>query len=234
MGVTFVTALYLPSGPTYRKLNTYFAMFELLAATGVPIILYLDTRLESAGKVLLEKYPNIQKCFYGTVDTSYVPADAQLPIERNIEKDTTDYFCIQLAKLRVLNDAIEHIKTSHIAWIDFGIYHMLRDRGLCHFLLNRIAASKFPSDIILSPSCWDTTPQSLWNKISWRHCGSFLLGSPNAIRRAYQKQMKIVMDNLPRLTWEVNYWAMMDDTFQHYRADHNDLILKNVCDYVCP
>jgi hypothetical protein len=234
MGVTFVTALYLPSEPTYRKLETYIAMFELLAATGVPIILYLDTRLESAGKELVEKYPNIQKCFYGSADMSYVTVDVILPVVRNIQKDTADYFCIQLSKLRVLNDALEHLTTSHIAWIDFGIYHMFRDRDLCHLLLNRIAASNFPSDKILSPSCWDTTQGSLWDKISWRHCGSFLLGSPNAICRAYEQQMEIVMTNLPRLTWEVNYWAMMEGAFHTYKADHNDLLLKNICNYVCP
>lgn len=234
MGVTFITALYLPSEPTYRKLETYFAMFKLLAATGVPIILYLDKRLEGVGKELTGKYPNIEKCFYGSVDTSYVSADAELPVDRNLQKDTVDYFCIQLTKLWALNHAADHIKTSHMAWIDFGIYHMFRDRDLCHLLLNRIAMSKFPGDKILSPSCWDVSPHSLWDKISWRHCGSFLLGPPNAIRRAYQKQMEIVMNNLPRLTWEVNYWAMMDDMFHHYRADHNDLILKKVCDYICP
>ena len=44
-GVTFVTALYLPAGPMFKPVDTYFANFEQLAGTGIPLILYLDTRL---------------------------------------------------------------------------------------------------------------------------------------------------------------------------------------------
>ena len=232
MGVTFVTALYLPSEPTFKKLEVYFAMFELLAATGIPIILYLDTRLESAGKLLVEKYPNIQKCFYGSADMSYISADVVLPAVRNLEKDTAEYLCIILNKFRVLNDALEYVTTSHVAWIDFGIYHVLKDRDSCNSILNRIAESKFPEDKIVSPGCWDTIPGGLWDKVCWRYCGGLLIGTPEIIRKAYDRQTELVKNNLPRITWEVNYWAMMDELFQYYKADHNDLILKNVCKYI--
>lgn len=232
MGVTFVTALYLPSNPTYRKLSTYIAHFEKLASTGVPLIVYLDNRLTELGERLCREYKNIQRCIYDTVDISYVPADVRLPVWRNHEKDTVDYLCIQLSKLKVLANAAEFVETDHLAWIDFGIYHMFKDHPLCNLLLNKIAYSSFNTDTILSPGCYSEGTKDLFNNIYWYHCGSFLLGPKEKFKPAYEKQMSIVTNNLPQLTWEVNYWTMMGDEFTSYIANHNELLLQKVCDYI--
>ena len=39
---------------------------------------------------------------------------------------------------------------------------------------------------------------------------------------------ELVNEFLPRLTWEVNYWAMMEDHFQWYAADHDDSLILNI------
>jgi hypothetical protein len=236
MGVTFVTALFLPSGPMFKTVSKYFEMFAHLAGTGVPIILYMDGRLRDRGDELCAKYPNIQRCVYTTLDTSWAPKDALLPMNRNLEKDTVDYMCIQLAKLRVMAEVASSgdVLTGHIAWIDFGIYHMMKNHDVCNNLLQRIATANFPTDRILSPGCHRGGYHDLFDHICWWHCGSLLLGEKSLFPAAYARQTTLVQANLPRLTWEVNYWVMMDDAFMMYPADHNELLVQNLCDYICP
>jgi hypothetical protein len=236
MGVTFVTAFFLPSGPTYKTVSRYFELFESLASTGIPLIVYMDARLEEKGVELCAKHPNIQSCTYTTLDTSWIPKDALLPMVRNMDKDTPDYLCIQLTKLKLMAEvaSMASVTTPYIAWIDFGIYHMMRDHDVCNNLLQRIAVSNFPTDRILSPGCNSNAYYDLFEEICWWHCGSFLLGEKSRFPPAYARQTALVRENLPRLTWEVNYWVMMNDVFTIYSANHDDLILQNLCDYICP
>ena len=155
---------------------------------------------------------------------------------RNMDKDTPDYLCIQLTKLKLMAEvaSMASVTTPYIAWIDFGIYHMMRDHDVCNNLLQRIAVSNFPTDRILSPGCNSNAYYDLFEEICWWHCGSFLLGEKSRFPPAYARQTTLVRENLPRLTWEVNYWVMMNDVFTIYSANHDDLILQNLCDYICP
>lgn len=234
MGVTFVTAFYLPASLVYRNPDKYISLFEELASTGVPIILYLDSRLTDVGERLCRDYKNIQKCVYGILDKSYLPENVTLPAWRNKDKDTVDYLCIQLSKLKIMAEVEKTVETSHLAWIDFGIYHMFKDRSLSRLWLNKIAFSSFNTESILSPGCYTEGSKDLYHNIYWYHCGSFLLGPQGKFTPAYEAQMLIVTKNLPQLTWEVNYWTMMEGHFITYIANHSELLLEKVCDYISP
>jgi len=231
-GVTFVTALYLPAGPMFKPVDTYFANFELLAGTGIPLILYLDTRLTEKGADLCQRFPNILRCEYVTLDTSWVPSNVFLPSKRRLEKDTIEYFCIQLSKLRLLRDSTAYVKTTHIAWIDFGIYHIFKNPDAMTHLLRHISGAEFPTNKILAPGCWPLERYDVWNAICWRFCGGFLVGAVDLFAAAADRQQALVMNNMPGLTWEVNYWAMMEEYFLNYRANHNDSIVENVCQFI--
>jgi len=233
-GVTFVTALYLPSSAMYKKVSTYINLFHELARTGVPIMLYIDDQLRAEGTELVRQFPNIVHCEFGSLDRSWIREDTHLPAIRNQDKDTAEYFCIQLAKLNVLAAAAKHSATSHLAWIDFGIYHVFRDKHVCHYWLNKIAHSAFPSDRIFVPGCWSTGQYNLWDAICWRYCGGFLLGAAGLFEAAAQRQNDLIREHMPRLTWEVNYWTLMEEHFLYYAADHNESLLTQVCDYTCP
>jgi len=240
VGVTFVTALYLPAGPMFKPVDTYFEQFEWLAATGVPLIVYLDARLADRGAVLCERFPNILRCEYVTLDTSWVPSNVLLPYTRREEKDTIEYFCIQLSKLRLLHESSTYVKTSHVAWIDFGIYYIFKNPNMVDKCLKIIAAAEFPTNKIMAAGCWPLPHElgwdryDVWNSICWRFCGGFLLGATGLFAAAAARQESLVMGNLPGLTWEVNYWAMMEEHFTNYRADHDDSIIANVCQFIVP
>ena len=54
-----------------------------------------------------------------------------------------------------------------------------------------------------------------------------MMGPGTAFVKAYDRQLKLVAAGLPILTWEINYWAMMDGEFDGYRADHDDSLIAN-------
>ena len=217
MTVTFVTAFFTPKTP-YRSLETYLAHFRPFAATGVPILLFLDP------DVSVDVPANV-RILSRRLDLSWIPEEVQLPAVRTPTKDTREYFAIQLEKLHILADAVAHTETSHLAWLDFGAFHMFCDHARSTDLLQEIAVSSFPSSRILAPGCW---PPGLydWNRVSWRFCGTFLLGHRDLFRPAYEAQTKLVRDQLPRLTWEVNVWAQMEEHFEVYLANHDDTLLS--------
>jgi hypothetical protein len=55
-----------------------------------------------------------------------------------------------------------------------------------------------------------------------------LLGPREAFQPAWTRQQALIEAGLPRVTWEVNYWAQMEEHFQWYPADHDDRLLLNV------
>ena len=233
MTVTFVTALYLPTGPMFKSIDMYFANFERLAETGIPLILYLDERLTEKGEDLCQRFSNILHCEYVTLDTSWVPNDVLLPSTRRLEKDTIEYFCIQLSKLGLLRDSAAYVKTTHVAWIDFGIYYIFKNPEQTTECLKRIANAQFPTNTILAPGCWPLQKYDVWNSICWRFCGGFLLGTVELFTAAAERQMNLAKGNLPGLTWEVNYWAMMEEFFTNYHSeDHDDRMITNVCQFI--
>ena len=220
----FVTAFLRPK-TFYRSVDVYFSEFEKLATTGIPILLFLDT--EFVGR----SFPPNVRVVPTSLDTSWVPRDVMLPACRNENKDTVEYFCIQLMKLQFLSDARNYTQDEFLAWIDFGAFHMFKDIPCCTQMLQTIAASEFPRDRILAPGCWSAGTYD-WNSVCWRFCGTFLLGHRDLFPRALERQTQLVQSQLPRLTWEVNYWAQMDDSFTVYSADHNDTLLSRVMMFV--
>ena len=223
MSVTFVTAFFKPTRH-YRNVETYFALFDQLASSGVPILLYLDEAY------IDRTFPLNVSILPTRLDTSWLPSNPVLPSQRNPEKDTPEYFCIQLSKLRYLADAVQHVETPFLAWIDFGVFHMFRQPNVSKLLLRTIAQSEWPRHRILSPGC--RRIEVSWDYPVWWFCGSFLLGHRDLWRPAYQRQTEIVREHLPRLTWEVNVWTHMADLFVIYQANHNDTLLMRAMQLV--
>lgn len=224
MTVTFVTAFLQPK-TAYRSVDAYFAEFRKLANTGVPILLFLDEIFEQ------ESFPDNVRVIYSSLSTRWVPENVELPANRNPNKDTIEYYCIQLLKLKYLRAAVDVTNSSHLAWIDFGAFHMFKDPSQCKQILQDIATSDFPTKKIIAPGCWGAG-QYDWNSVCWRFCGTFLLGHRDLFEGAYARQQQLVHMKLPRITWEVNYWAEMDELFEIYTADHDDTLLSRVMMFV--
>jgi len=228
MGLTFISALFSHEGGSYRSIDKYKEYFKLLAESGVQIVLYMDPVFREYAEELESTYKNVRVAEFVSVDRSFLTDPVFLPQNRNEKKDTVEYFCIQLMKLNLLARAAKTLECSHLAWIDFGIFHMFKDVPRAQELLREMVQREWYSGTILSPGCWPKERTcDIWNDICWRHCGSLLIGEKSLCIKAYENQDRLVRSNMPGLTWEVNYWALMSD-FTIYYADHDDSILTNL------
>ena len=230
--VVFVSA-YLLSDSIRRPLAEYFTHFYTLANSGIEIYLFLDEKLkDSPEEQAILQHKNVKIIKYISLDTSWYPDNPSsfvLPQKRNTPKDTLQYLIIQLMKLKLLNDTAnifpEH---KYLAWIDFSIFHMITNKELAYERLKNISlCSNFITTHIIAPSpCSNTNIHNLFDTPIWYFAGSFLLGHRELFAGAYLAQMDFVKTNLPRITWEVNYWYMMHNKFKIYYGDHNDTILN--------
>jgi len=215
MNVTFVTAFILPrDGKLARPADIYKRQFQYLAEAGVPLYVYLDEQCDW-------DIPGSKRI---RIQTDWLPDAPELPSNRNPEKDTVDYMCIQAMKLDLVARAAPHCSTPHLAWIDFGVFHMMEDKPRAQEALRNIAQRTYPKDRLIAPGCWPAGTYDL-DSVCWRFCGSFVLGYRDLWEPAYAHQMDLARSFLPKLTWEVNMWSRMDEFFHVYPADHNDLLL---------
>jgi hypothetical protein len=229
MTVYYITALLIPSSNCFRPIHKYIQYFYDLAESGIPIGIYLDISLKEYTQTICKEYANVTILDYISIDTNFIPSNVIIPQNRNSKKDTVEYMAIQLMKLSLCAKAAtdSRISSSHIAWIDFGIFHMITNKDMVKkFLLNYSPPIRCHK--ILNPGCWNKGNYNIWNSIAWRFCGSLLVGPRNSWTAAYTLQQKLVFENLPKLTWEVNYWTLMEDVFDWYKADHNDSIILNL------
>jgi len=224
MTVTFVTA-FIPPKTLYRSIEVYRRHFDKFAESGAPILLFLESSL------LEWSFPSNVRVIPTHLSMEWIPADVKLPAHRTVTKDTQEYFAIQLQKLAWLVEALAYTTTSHLAWLDFGAFHMMKDPDNCSHLLRQIAISDFPSHRILAPGCWQAGTYD-WNSVAWRFCGTFLLGHRDLLPPALTRQTELVQTQLPQLTWEINYWSQMDDIFEVYYASHDDSLLSRVMVFV--
>jgi len=218
MTLTFVTA--------YHPLRTdpYWPHFSLLVQSGVPILLFLDDRCPdppSAPNLRVVRVPLVHAWDCSRV----VP-----PTHRTEAKDTPEFLSLMALKLRYMTEALAHTDATHLAWIDFRVFHVIRDIPAAQAKLRSLASHSFPTRMkILAPGCWSPCPSmDIFASICWRFCGGFLLGPRDAFPTAFARQTDILQAGLPRVTWEVNYWTQMEDQFEWYPADHDDRLLLHV------
>jgi hypothetical protein len=217
MSVTFVTAFH----PVRSGIETYIEMFERYASLNIPIILFLDTNC-----VLPKEYPNV-KVIRSTLDVDWIPMDVELPRQRSESKDSREYLILMLHKMKYMNDALACCETPYIAWIDCGISHVIRNPAVTYQKLVDLQSFSEPLTTILIPGCWGQNSKFVKDSVYWRFCGGFFFGPREAFPRAYERQTLLVKQYLPALAWEVNYWALMDELFSWYSADHDDSMIMN-------
>lgn len=231
--LSYITA-FLNSGTGFRSLETYLTNFDKLAQSGVNIILFLDEQLRNTPEEeQIKQYQNVQIVEYITIDKSWLPesileSQLVLPTNRHQIKDSISYMAIQLMKLKLVNDARKYTDSEFLAWIDFGIFQMIKDIPNAYKQLqSNSSRNDFPKDKIISPSPGNyNTSTDIWNSIIWHYSGSFFISHRDLIPIAHQRQTELVITGLPKIVWEINYWHMMEDMFITYYGNHNDTILN--------
>lgn len=228
MNVTYITAFHplRHDDETYKNnirhdILTYLDNFDKIASTGVPIVLFLDKECQ-----LQKHYPNVT-VIPSQMGMDWIPNDVDLPKHRHPIKDSRDFLVLMLHKMKYMTDALVYCNTPYLAWIDFGISHIIRYPKTTFQKLVHLQSFSRPLTTILSPGCWGQNSNFVKDSVYWRFCGGFFLGPRDVFPRVYEQQTALVRRFLPSLTWEVNYWALMDDMFSWYSANHDDTMIMN-------
>jgi hypothetical protein len=167
-----------------------------------------------------------------------IEGDVELPLKRNEFKDTKNFMILMNAKAEYVNKAIDlnpFENSTHYAWIDFSIAHVIKDDETLKRLA-RISKLNLKDNLLLFPTCWPKqafyAKEQLVDSIYWRFCGGFFLGDKKSLqlffKHYYQKYFQsFTRDN--KVIWEVNYWAWLEFNTDFkpdwYIADHDDSIL---------
>ena len=246
--ITFVTAFIdLNEDRTKcRTLDTCISLFKTLVESGISICLYLSPNLENIGIKLQELYKNVK--FIKTINLEDMityklikSLNPLLPNKRCTVKDSLNYIALMNAKAEFVNGSINinPFNTSHFAWIDFGICHIISNPKTTLSRLYRIAEhSKLQENILAFPGSWTKTIsisnyKNINNIPFWRMCGGFYFGDKQSLQNMYEINLEALSKFINQygiISWEVNIWAWMELNMNWkisiFTADHNDTILQ--------
>jgi hypothetical protein len=252
--VIFVTA-FLDLGEDRsqnKSVEVCFAHFNSLARTGVKLQLFLSASYREAYERICKHHSNVlvEYVELSQLDTfrEIADLDARLPSSRTEYKDTRAFLTLMNAKAELMYRAMSvepgYSESSHrygwtarhFAWIDFSIFHVIRDTEATMDYLVKLSRADFPHDgCMLVPGCWaarGTNAATLFDAINWRFCGGFFLASVDAIldlNQLYRTHFRRLVAERG-LTWEVNFWSVLENEYgwrpQWYKADHNDSIVR--------
>lgn len=149
--------------------------------------------------------------------------DRALPEKRSESKDTRKFLQLMNLKPEFIKLAMQLSPAPSFAWIDFNVFHVVKDVVAVQERLRRISSSEVKGFYI--PGCWDAGMYSV-DEICWRFCGGFFFGDAASMSDFVKEHEKI---KLKTLTWEVNVWAMMEQNGWSptwYKGDHDDTLFS--------
>jgi len=238
MAVTFVSAfLDLKEDRSNDKsVDTCFEHFKTLISSNVQLILFTSKIFQDRINKL-NASPNLKVQYIELEDLDtykLVKETSELPSNRNSYHDTRNFMILMNAKIEFVKRAMDLnlFATNQYSWIDFSIFHVLRNKNESTEFLKLLGNSQLKEGIYL-PGCWSKTVgfSSIYQSVNWRFCGGFFIGtrdSLNELYRLYQEHFAKIIERT--LIWEVNLWTILEQSYgwspKWFKADHNDSIIR--------
>lgn len=214
-------------GKSTHSVDKYFFEFQRMRkCINSKIILFLDNQF-SPSLFESEKTIVVPTRLEETETYSLINSHKNLKInyDDNPIKNTKDYHTIINSKTEFMIKAFSFIEEEKLAWVDFGIGHVISDDKIFKKLEN---IQEINPGITI-PGCWNGK-YNLLNHPSWRFCGGFFAGDKASINSMHSLSRVVLQKTLPELTWEVNIWSIMESLYNFpflwYKADHNDTIFN--------
>ena len=213
----------------------YLYLFYDLGISGIPIILFTDPSLVYKFKIFPSVTViglNIHEFELYNIAINY---NRDLPVNRNVEKDTKEFFGLMNMKIECIKKANELYPHETFMWIDFGILKIIKNTEVFIDKIRKLNEMKFPKMII--PGCWQIGRPFTVDVIHWRFCGGFFIIPSHYIDTFYGHSKNVLTDfctqPMYKLTWETNVWNIIEiyaerDNIIWYSADHNDSIVLNI------
>jgi len=173
-----------------------------------------------------------------TYKTTQLFPDIKFPKQRSSTKDTYNYLISQNTKFEFMEKAIElnPFNTSHFAWIDFGVCHVVKSQETLDKLYT-FSKSSLRDKMLAFPGCWNRklSDEFIWQidfRPYWRFCGGFFVGDRESIldfTNCYRTYYKKFLQDKKILVWDVNIWTWMEynNYFkpEFYESTHDDSML---------
>ena len=220
-----------------KSVPTCFNHFKNLASSGIPILLFLSKSYEDYYRKL-GPLPNVRMEFMelDQLQTFYdVPENLVLLSNRTVHHDTRNFMILINAKIEFVKRAMDLVpEAKHVAWIDFSICHVFRNREETLAHLSMLSQSRLKDRVMAIPGCWNKGIGDVIHGVCWRYCGGFFLGDRESLIKwsALYRTWFPTLVKSHGLLWEVNVWTLLeqlnDSAFQPhwFKADHNDTIVK--------
>lgn len=230
-----VTAYYdIYNKPT--RFWEYFDLFYDLAASGLPILVFTDPSLLPKFRFLPPTVKVIgaplEEFELYRIAMSY---SRELPVNRNKEKDTKEFFALMNNKIEFVKKAMEYCEDETLIWLDYGILKIMKNPKAVIEKLKEIHSRTYSK--MLLPGCWSLSSRSMSvDSIHWRYCGGFFIIPRWFVNRFYSHSKCVLTDfcTMPqyKLSWETNLWVVIEscaekENMQWFFADHNDSMIEN-------
>ncbi len=243
MSLTFVTAfLDLREDRSKDKsVQTCFNHFQRLASSGIKLHVFMSPQYYVEYIHSIPTTPNIHIDLIDLQDLitykELANIQYELPHVRTSHHDTANFMILMNAKIEFVQKAIDAnvFSTSHFAWIDFSICHVLTHwNSSCKFL-QLMSATALQDTCLVFPGCWknDADIQSVFSKIHWRFCGGFFLGDRSSLHTMYdlyRTHFATIVQTTGVLPWETNIWRVLEVYHnwnpQWFSANHDDSIIR--------
>lgn len=226
---------YDPKTPK-RPLSFYLDHGRALLALDVPKIVFLEPHVISLLSDAIAHAPQTMIVPFAKEDMDYWPERTQflecpVPPTSSPDKDTPDYFIIQLNKAGWCDRAAElnPFHTRVFMWMDFGINYLLKQASLSDHVA-RLDPAHVRAGTIRIPGCAYFACPVYPTQLVWKYCGSMFAGDAEAVARMRADQRDVMTSLLTHrlITWEVTVWFHMNALyFDRYIADHNDSMLTD-------
>lgn len=251
MNVTIVTAFIQRTNnvtdPIVKPLETYIDYGKKLLNINVPKIIFIEREIynnylkgyenEFTHFILFEK----EELFLNNLKNEITNFKL---ITATPQKDTLEYMMIMNNKTEWMKKAIEYdiFKTEQFIWIDFGIYHVIKNEECFSKMINNLKTTNFEK--IRIASGWDRTihlknlEEEIYDKITWYFLGGCFGGNKDVLIKfadLVKEELLYTIKKYKTLPWETNIWWLIylknNDLFDCYHADHDVTILN---EYVSP
>jgi hypothetical protein len=224
----------------YRRLETYISLFEHLVDSNIQLHVYFSPDYYeiykdrfSSDKVFIESIRLEDLRAYKELSTINVG----LPAVRNTDKDTFNYITCMNSKTEFVQRSIDNnvFKSTHFAWVDFGVFHMIKDIENTKKIIHTLANIELKSSFMVIPTIYERSSSINFSQVNWRFAGSFFFGDRESslhFDNLYKDNFLKIMKHYGILTWEVNVWEWFE-TFLNwnptvYYGSHDDTMFSNI------
>jgi hypothetical protein len=242
MATTIVSCFLAHSNArTDRTVDVYLDYGKKLADIQVPKIIFMDETIIDT--IEYDKQFTVMIPFKR--DDIYLAKHREEitdfnPVTSFQEKDTIDYMFLMCNKTELVRQAIEvnPFNSDQFIWVDFGIYHLFRDRTQDEFethitgMTNKVYPSVRIGSII-NPDIQRTMHTDIFREVCWVFAGTIFGGDQTALIEFadFMKETTMgIVSHKGTIMWEVNIWYLIyklhPQIFDMYQCDHNPSVVS--------